>query len=255
MFKMGLHIRQAPRGWFGCIHAGYTRIKSIFAALTLALLASTALAMDAEVSVGVTKYSHVPDGVWYQTPFPHSFDLTGRSWSVGAAGYVLPGLRIRAGYWYLGRMASAADVVSSDLLYGLYGAGAAQYVPFSHWYSSGSVSALYVTAAPEFTLGEFVVSPELGLNLERPEGSVFVPDYRDVWFAANGAVQYSNPYPRTLKNDSSLWLGLSWGASVRWGPATLALTRIGIRSGGEFPILAGWYTTKYATNLSVRLTF
>ena len=123
--------------------------------------------LSLELAVGYSNFSHQPDGVWYQEPFPHTLVTRSPNFAIGAATK-----DYRFGYEYFGRVTTSALATASDADYNLNGANAKW--PLSHWYGEGKVEGLY--ASKLWHDGNFFL--ETGVYVYRPTWSMTIPDWR-----------------------------------------------------------------------------
>lgn len=108
-----------------------------------------------EVGIGMSRYNASEDGRWYQSSYPHSFDLTGAAFQVG----------VRGDNWHLdavslGNVSSTAQATARDAAYfGHVPIAADKLATFN---GTGHVYGIAVTYAPSIQLGSITLSAEAG---------------------------------------------------------------------------------------------
>lgn len=85
-----------------CLNAQANSIADWFATRTMSI----------EASVGHTLFQKAKNGIWWQNPFPHSFDTQSNSFSLGLSDYAFGTTRWRVEYTRLGNISSDALGVS-----------------------------------------------------------------------------------------------------------------------------------------------
>ncbi len=209
--------------------------------LALFAIPSQAGALDGEVSVGATVFQKQPDGVWYQSPFPHSLHMASASGAIGVADYLTENVRFHFGYRYLGHVSSEALAVADDAVYAKYGADASKHLVLGTWVGYGSVNMIYATLAPEYRYGAWRFAVELGGTVYRPTWTERIYNYQ----AHSGDPLTSF----TVVHDPKLLTGYTVGVSVGYKNVECALSVYDIRSSGDtWPALYHGL----ATNLSLR---
>lgn len=196
--------------------------------LFLLLLCSSTAWAGVEVGIGDTFMRAQQDGVYYQNGFPHRLNMHSPAVDLAYANYVLPWMRYRVGYQYLGRVTSNAWVVNSDWAYGAYGAGAMQHVAGLKMYNMtgvGTVQELYVTLAPEYKFEDYAFFIEAGPTLYKPTWKV-------TWIQQGQVFNYA-------WHNSQIEVGVMASIGVRYNHTSLVLTmQPWIKThGDEYPAL------------------
>lgn len=152
-------------------------MKTLLLIFSLFLTSLNVAAYEIQVSGGVTQYTKQSDGFWYQEGFSHTIKQTTPAGSIGL--YTSPtkeGWQYGLTYSHLGHITSEALAVASDRNYNLETRGCnGPCWPLSHWYGSGYVHGISLTAKKTFTSGVYL---EGGLFIAKPHWSMSVPDWR-----------------------------------------------------------------------------
>ena len=203
--------------------------------------------MDFDAAIGLTQFDRHRDGVWYQRPYPHTFDLRSASWKVGVTG----GYRWRwhAGYEHLGKYDSYALAKGSDHAY-LHGR---QY-PLSTWIGNGKAHGLYVSAGPEYKVGGYTLHPIIGAYWYRASWTMNIPD----WVGCSRMVPDGpdcppgKPQPLTVHGLNKPYLGGMLGLSLARENVSLDLTARQIQTHGDPypPIIKG---VTWNASLTIRI--
>lgn len=210
------------------------------------VLACPGLALaGVEVGVGVSHFSHQPDGFWYQKEAgPYDLTLNSPSVSLGWRQAIHPNWAVRIGYEYLGQVKSSAVATASDLNYEAFRQGKEPLWRLSHWYGKGDVQGVYFTLQPQRTFGDYTLYGELGGYAYKPTWQVTIPD----WIGT----ATDTPHLLVATHNPRWQYHVFWGYGVSRGPWALAYTGRKITaSGDEFPAV---YTST-TNNLSLRYSF
>jgi hypothetical protein len=173
----------------------------------LLVFCSVAQANDWTILAGGSKFTPHGDGVWYQEPFEHKFDL------------VSPSLGLRydsevwtAGYMYLGRVTSNAKAVALDGKVpgdGGYNSTTkscnGKCWPLSTWRGRGDVQGIFL-GMKKSVIPSWVV--EAGVYLYHPTWETNIPDWR--------GCRDCEPANLTVRHHAYWQPGPYVG--VRWGP-------------------------------------
>lgn len=173
----------------------FTRLA--IAALLLHAWSTFANAGEVVVAGGVTFHNSQPDGTWYQGAFDHTLKTDVPAVSVKWFTDSRDGWQYGVGYTFLGKVTSTAIATASDANYNTTtnSCNGACW-PLSHWYGTGYVHGLTLTAKKTFSNHLFL---EGGLFVNQPKWSVHIPDWiacetcvpQDVTATHNAKVQYT----------------------------------------------------------------
>jgi hypothetical protein len=203
------------------------------------LFVSTSVLAETEIALGQTTYSRQDDGIWWQSPFPHSERMKGNSLSVGISEKVSDNWRARIGYQYLGRTTSDCVGVTDAQFYA-YLAGNHSITPAYRWIGYGEEHVIYTTIAPEFKFSSLTISPEVGINM-------YLPIWNGTLYDKAGNIIQKWHHKQTVEFTPTV------GLSISYKDVAIAMTYIyrTDAAGDEFPAI---YHDK-ATNVSIRYKF
>lgn len=219
-------------------------MKTLFAAILL--LASTAHAVDFELSGGISKYQQSDNGTWWQNPFPNSFEMTTTSFGIGVTDYLTDAVRWRVGYTHLGNVSSYAEAVGNDNNYNGVDGCVGPCMLMSHWYGKGYAQGIYATLAPEYSFGKVKVFVEGGLWYYDPAFSMTVPD----WYSGPGD---TTPKFVQVDHEEGNQIGPVFGFGIEYDKTQLVMRWFKTEANGNPDTVAIYQ--KYTVNLSIRRIF
>jgi len=129
-------------------------MKKLFLAVALSAVFSNAFAQEVKVDFGVTKFTQVSNGNWYQEGFPYTLRLTSPTASIkiftdkGESGW-----QYGLGFDYMGRVTSDAMVLDSDAN---YNANSPTHCngpcgPLSHMQGQGTIPSAFLAARKNYS--------------------------------------------------------------------------------------------------------
>lgn len=214
-------------------------------ALLLSLGASTVSAADIEIKVGVTKFSHHGDGVWYQKDAgPYKLSVTNPAGYIGLTDS-LGSVRWHAGFRYLGSYSTVCECLSSDRAYEL---GNPAKWPLSTFKTKGDVFGPQLTLSQD--LGPFKLFG--GAMLAGASNKVSVTNWYPSLDNPDTGLRWGDPQDLNVA-PKRLWkLAPVIGVSYRYGATSfeISATKLNTNKGNVQPIVNGW-----ATSAEVGYTF
>lgn len=191
------------------------------------LLAGYAMADEAAIDVGVTRFSQAGNGTWYQNGFTHDLSLV--SPSVSLKYYTAKsasGWQIGGGYDYIGKAGSSALAVPVDSNYSEHSANHCNgaCLPLSHWYGEGEVDSLFVAVRKNF--GHWFIEPELYAS--RPTWTENIPDWRNCTITP-----YGSPINVTVTHAHKIMYDPALAAGYRWSEWSLILKVVPTHANGD----------------------
>lgn len=217
------------------------------AALTAPMLAH---AVNFETAVGVTEYTPVGNGFWYQEGpgLPYSLNLRSTGLQIGVTDSITSWLDWHANYVYLGRASSDAIATPQDSNYDLENKRCrGECLAHSRYRGSGQVHGLALTLEPHLDYRGWRLGVSGGLFLYVATWHVRVDDF----IGAPG----ETPRVLNVSHKPKLNVGKVIGVSISRGNMTLQYQRFFDRprsneNAGDFPTI--WNKTDM---LSLRYRF
>lgn len=189
-------------------------MKKLF--LLLALLPINAMALDFELSGGITKYKRAQNGTWYQEAFPYELDLKSAAWSAGVSHKFVGYPRVRTEFVNLGMASADAYAVPNDYNYNFNDNTCnTRCLPIAHYMSKGDVRGVAFTVAPEWKFGSYTAFVEGGVYVFRPRYWALVTEI--IWGDSNG--DYAEGARRdqtTVRHKANIQSSWVIGAGVRY---------------------------------------
>ncbi len=199
--------------------------------LILAALMTAQAFAGVTVLFGASQFSSSGDSIWWQSIYPHQFNLRTPSLGIRYDSAInADGLSYSIGYQHLGRITTWAEAVGVDA------PGDGGYSPdtkscvngcmaTSNWHGAGTVQGVYASGVKHFGPLAF----ELGVYLYQPTFSMSIPDWR--------ACRECAPIPWRVQHNPRWQLGPmlgvryqvdnKWSVNASWWRT--------IASGDEFP--------------------
>lgn len=223
--------------------------------LVVLLAACTATAGEFDVSAGASKFPKYGNGIWYQEAFPHTLEVSGRpSLGFGFSESLLPNVRGRVAYTFVGRVTTDALAVGDDNNYD-FAANKCKTpcLPLGRWRGSGEVHSVSATLAPYITTRYGDLFVEGGVTAYKPSWKMTV----DNWTMRFG----DTPITINVSCVSKVRLGSTFGLGFRFKQwtAVVSKTKVGGRTHTDNDGAAGSYCPAiykdHATNFSMRYSF
>jgi hypothetical protein len=184
----------------------------------LSLFCFSALAVEVKADLGVTQFTQIANGTWYQTGFPYHLDLTSPSVSLGlytdktkSNNEWLNGWQLGLGYDYIGHASSSALAVASDANYNENSPTHCNGPcwPLSHWYGNGKVDGTFL--AVRKTYNNWFIETELYAT--RPTWTENVPD----WIACAACTPHSAQVSHQVETLYNMSLAVGYNINNQWG--------------------------------------
>lgn len=191
-------------------------------------------AADIEISLGHAQWEKSGNGIWWQDPFPNQFNLQSTSYTIAISDYVTESSRWRVGYTNLGAVTSYAEAVADDANYNGHGCYD-PCLPMSHWYGTGSVDGIFASLAPEYKIGNVILSAEAGLWFYTPKFVMDVPD----WCPTHGCT----PQSIQARHRPDMQIAMMFGIGMSYKSLLINVRSYRVdASGDEFPAIYQGYT-------------
>lgn len=187
------------------------------------LLVPPAHALEAELGLGISRFTLAANGTWYQDGNAYDVNLNSPAFAVGLRSDRDLGWGWRAGYEYLGRVTSKALASASD---DDYFSGRNAW-PLSHWNGSGTVQGVYGGVLYRLQRWGIAIEPEAGMYLYRPTWEMHIPDWR--------ACQTCTPQPVHVRHDAGVQG--TWYAGVALGPFSVRYYGLVDANGDQWPAI------------------
>ena len=115
-----------------------------------------AKAMEMELGIGQTHFSHTPNGTWWQQGFPYKLDMSHLADSIGMTGRINSWLRWHTDYESLGRASENSWDTPSDANYSITTPNHCNgtCLPLANYVGSGSIRGIALTLAPEYRIAD-----------------------------------------------------------------------------------------------------
>lgn len=185
-----------------------------------------------EVGVGVTNFTTMANGIWYQKGVPDNETHThGRALMVGMTGHIVRGLDWHADYVNLGHARAACYCTTIDADYNLKTHALRPGTPMARYSGRQTTQGVKLSITQGITVGRWTFGAEAGAFVYRPDFTENVY----AWHVAD-----ETPVDLTLHARRSVQVGRVFGGFVSRGRWTVSVERyhLGSLNGDAVPPFA-----------------